>query len=74
MEYNIHSDAIGWRISTSTKVIAWNFTLALTVSEILKFEMSDLENLGQGQNTTAAMVLFDGEYQPLQKLYVSIFC
>ena len=31
-EYNIRSDAILWRISTSIKVIRYIFTLALTVS------------------------------------------
>ena len=38
------------------------FTLALTVSEILRFEMFDLQNLGQGQIRNGP---FDGEYQHL---------
>ena len=49
MECNIHNGAIRWQMSTSIKVIAYIFTLALThVSDILKFEISDHENLGQG--------------------------
>ena len=34
--------------STSIKVIIRMFALSLTVSEILPFQMFDLENLGQG--------------------------
>ena len=41
------SDAFRWRIPTSIKVIASIFTLVPTVSETLRFEMFDLENLGQ---------------------------
>ena len=37
--------AIRWQILTSMKVI---FTLALAISKILRFEMFDLKNLGQG--------------------------
>ena len=46
-EYNIRSDAIQLRIPTSIKIVARNYTLALTVSDMLRFEMSDNENLGQ---------------------------
>ena len=46
-ELNIYNGAIRWRISTSVKVIRCIFVIALTVSEILMFQMSDLENLGQ---------------------------
>ena len=47
-ETNIRSDAIRWRISISTKVIASNFIPALIVSEILMFKGVDLQNLGKG--------------------------
>ena len=40
-EYNIRSDAIPRQIPTSTKAVAPTF------SEILRFEMLDIENLGQ---------------------------
>ena len=37
-----------WRISTSIKVMASLFMLVLTVSETLRFEKFDLENVDQG--------------------------
>ena len=46
VEYNIRNDAMRWRISTSIKVIAHFY--ALTMFEILTFQMFDLANLGQG--------------------------
>ena len=49
-EYNICSDAIRWRIPTSIKVAALVFILTVSVSEILRFNIFDLENVGQGQN------------------------
>ena len=45
---NIHYDAIRWRISTSIKVLALIFTLALTVFVMLMFQLFDLEYLGHG--------------------------
>ena len=48
VEYNIRNNAIRWRISTSVKVIARIFTLALAVFEIWTFQMFDFESLGQG--------------------------
>ena len=47
MEYNIGSDAIRWRTLTCIKLITQIFTLALTVFEVLTFEMFDLEILYQ---------------------------
>ena len=50
-EYNISNGAIGWRIPTSIKVDRVHIlTQCATVSEILRFEMVDLENLGKGYN------------------------
>ena len=46
-EQIIRSGVIRWQISTSVKVSTL-FTLSLTISEILRFEMFDLENVGQG--------------------------
>ena len=43
----IHSYAIRWRILTSMTVVARIFMPATTVSEILRFEMFDLENVSQ---------------------------
>ena len=48
IKYNTRSDAMRWQMPTCLRVIASIFTLALTVSEILRFEMFDLENLGHG--------------------------
>ena len=48
MEYIVRNDAIWRRISTYTKIDARIFTLSLTVFEILTFQMSDVENVGQG--------------------------
>ena len=47
-EHNNHNGAIRWRISTSAKVIWQIFAKALTVSQILKFKICQLENVGQG--------------------------
>ena len=44
----VRCDAIRWRIRTSTTVVKRIFTPILTVSEILRLETFDLENLGQG--------------------------
>ena len=48
-KYSIRNGVIRWRILPFTKVVAHIFKLALTVSEILSFEMSDIANLDQGQ-------------------------
>ena len=43
--------------------------LTLTVLLILKLKMFDRNNLSQGQGVqTFALIPFDGEYHPLQKL------
>ena len=47
-EYNIHSCANQWRISTSVKVIWRISVMVLTISEILMFQIRYRENLGQG--------------------------
>ena len=47
-EYDIRSDTIAWRLPTSEKVVACVFTLNLAVTEILRFEMFDLENICKG--------------------------
>ena len=39
---------IRWRISTSVKVLWRISAIALTVSEMLMFQIYDFENLGQG--------------------------
>ena len=39
---------IGRQISTYVKITTRIFTLALTVSDILMFQMFKIENLGQG--------------------------
>ena len=46
LKYNICNDAIRWRMSNSINVILVIFTLAVTVSDILRFEVFDLEYLG----------------------------
>ena len=46
-EYNVRNGAIRWRISTSVRVIRRIFAIALTVSDILMFQMCDLGNLSQ---------------------------
>ena len=45
-EYNIHNCAIRWRMSNSAKD-SGIFAIALTVSEILTFQICYFENLGQ---------------------------
>ena len=46
-KYNIHNDAIRWRISTSVRAM-WRIVLkALTVCEILTFQILYIEDLGQ---------------------------
>ena len=47
-DYNIQNDVIRWRISTSLNVIGLIFATALTVSEILTFQVCDIETIGQG--------------------------
>ena len=47
-DYNVHSGAIRWRISTSVKDVRGIFATVLTVSEILTFQMCDLENIDDG--------------------------
>ena len=44
--YNINNGAVRWRISESVKVIRRIFVPALTVSEILRFQIFALDNLG----------------------------
>ena len=53
-EHKIRSDAVRWRIPAYIKVISCIFTLARTVPEILRFEMVDLENLGQSDGAQHA--------------------
>ena len=48
MEYNFRNDAIRLQISKSLKVVRCIFVLALTVSEILMFQIADLQRVGQG--------------------------
>ena len=48
MQYNIRNGAIPWQISTSVKVIWCIFAIALAVSEILMFQICDLEKIDQG--------------------------
>ena len=57
-EYNIRSDAIQWRIPISLTVVHSIFALAFTVSEKLRFEMHDLDNLGQGHRVLQSKVYF----------------
>ena len=45
-EYIIYNGEILWRISTSLEVIWRSFAIALTVSEILIFQICDHDNLG----------------------------
>ena len=40
--------AIRWQILKHVNAVSRSFVLALTVSEILKFETFDIENVGQG--------------------------
>ena len=48
MDYAFITDAIRWQISKSIKVVSRIFALALTVNEILTFEIFGLEKVGQG--------------------------
>ena len=48
IEYNIHNGDIRWEISTILKVTWRIFATAVTVSELLMFQMCNLENRGQG--------------------------
>ena len=48
MEYNFRNDAIRWQISKSIKVVRSIFALALTFSEMLTFQMFNLQKVGQG--------------------------
>ena len=47
MEYYIRNGAIRWKISKSIKEIT-HFCASFTISELLAFQISDLDNLGQG--------------------------
>ena len=47
-EYNIQDSPVRWQISTCINFIFGHFSLALTVFEILIFEIFDLEKVGQG--------------------------
>ena len=49
MEYIIRNDLVRWQISTCINFIFEHFPLALTVFEILTFEIFDLKKLGQGE-------------------------
>ena len=49
MEYNFHNGLIRWQISQSIKIIFNIFALALTVSEIVMFEIFDLEKVGHSK-------------------------
>ena len=50
---------------TSIKVIALIFTLALTVFEILTFQVFDIENLSRSPSTKVVVIPLGGEYQTL---------
>ena len=43
MEYTVHSEGIRWTIKKSANVIRYIFALALTVSDILRIHIFDLE-------------------------------
>ena len=45
----VRHDAIRWQIMKSTNFMFCTFTLAITVFEILTYEIFDLEKLCQGQ-------------------------
>ena len=47
MENNFRNEAIRWQTSKSTKVVSCISKLALTISEILTFQIFYLENVGQ---------------------------
>ena len=47
-ELNLRSEAIRWQISKSTKVVPCICTLALTISDMLTFQIFYLRKLGQG--------------------------
>ena len=52
------------------RVILRTFALALTVNEVLTFEIYDLEKIGQGGgSTTFAMAPFDDKYKNQEKSY-----
>ena len=48
MEHNIRNGAVRWQISKSIKDIT-HFAPAFTNSEILAFQIVDVENVGQGR-------------------------
>ena len=49
MKYNIHNDAIRWRISNAINVKERILTLALTVFDMLTFQMLNIENIAEDQ-------------------------
>ena len=48
MDYNFLNGPLRWQMSTFIKVEIQDFSLALTVFEILVYQMFDIESLGQG--------------------------
>ena len=48
IEYNIHNGDIRWQISTIVKVTWRIFVTAVTVAELLMFQICNLENRDQG--------------------------
>ena len=52
----------------------WHFALALTISDILTFQMFYLgESRSRLRSTTLAMLPFDGKYQKLSNSYFAFF-
>ena len=65
MECKIRHDAMSLRKLTSIKVIERIFTQTFIVSETLKFEMFNLENLGRGHGVQNAQRCHSAVYTNL---------
>ena len=50
IEYNTCNGPIRWQISTTLKVRPGHFSLALSIFEIITFQIRYLENIGQGHD------------------------
>ena len=62
MEYSIRNGPVRWQISTCINFILDNFSLALTVFEILTFEIFDLvKSRSRSKSTTFTMMPFDSK-------------
>ena len=60
--------AFGGKYQILQKIVRFIFTLALTIPEILTFQIFDLQKVGQGHEVQFfVMRSFDGKYQNLQK-------